>query len=164
VSFSDSRVLIPARLSRARLTLGWSITDLARESGISLATISSLENGSSIDPRMSTIQALCRALNVEPNYLTGFDADPNLPLPILRDSCRAVFHPDASRHFCGPCSPLTPRRIQCVDCEEIITLGKPHPAGDCIRNTWRKNRRNLSYLAQRHGLPITSLQAILEVA
>ncbi len=46
----------------ARAALGWGVRDLARESGVSVDTVTRLEKGEALMPR--TIEAIQRALEV----------------------------------------------------------------------------------------------------
>ena len=57
-----------SRLRRRRLEKGWSLSDLARQSGLSRQTLSFLERGVR-EPRPSNIRALADALGCDPRDL-----------------------------------------------------------------------------------------------
>jgi transcriptional regulator with XRE-family HTH domain len=56
------------RLHRRRLEKGWSLADLAQESGLSVRSLSLLERGIR-EPRPATIALLARVLECEPREL-----------------------------------------------------------------------------------------------
>lgn len=53
------------RLRRRRLERGWSLADLARETGLSVRTLSLLERGLR-EPRPATIALLARVIDCQP--------------------------------------------------------------------------------------------------
>lgn len=59
---------VGARLRLARQRKVWSLDDLARASGVMVATLSRLENDKQ-EPRPSTIRKLAAALDIEPAWL-----------------------------------------------------------------------------------------------
>jgi putative transcriptional regulator len=66
-----------------------SVTELAEKVGITMANISVLKNGKAKAIRLSTLEAICKALKCQPadilEYspdLTGVSAVPSLPAPI----------------------------------------------------------------------------------
>ncbi len=70
-----------------------SVTELAEKVGITLANISVLKNGKGKAVRLSTLEAICKALQCQPGdileyspELTITDSEPSLgePLPIVR--------------------------------------------------------------------------------
>jgi transcriptional regulator with XRE-family HTH domain len=46
--------------------------ELAGAAGLSMSMVSQLEQGVKLDPRVSTVVALARALHTDPNTLLGF--------------------------------------------------------------------------------------------
>lgn len=66
-----------------------SVTDLAEQVGITIANISILKNGKAKAIRLSTLEAICKALQCQPGdileyspELTGVEEVPPLPAPI----------------------------------------------------------------------------------
>jgi putative transcriptional regulator len=66
-----------------------SVTELAERVGITMANISVLKNGKAKAIRLSTLEAICKALQCQPGDileyspdLTGVSAMPSLPAPI----------------------------------------------------------------------------------
>lgn len=53
------------RLKKLRLEAGLSQEGLARAAGISLSSVCKLEQGDTIDPSLSTVTKLAKALNVD---------------------------------------------------------------------------------------------------
>ena len=60
------------RLLALRSAAHWSREDLADKSGVGVSIIARIEYGES-SPRLSTIYALSKALNVEPDYLVCWE-------------------------------------------------------------------------------------------
>ena len=65
------------------------VTELADKVGITMANISVLKNGKAKAIRLSTLEAICKALKCQPGDileyspdLTGVSAAPSLPAPI----------------------------------------------------------------------------------
>ena len=65
--------LAPGRLSRLRKEKSWKREDLAREAGVSVFTISKIENGER-KPRTATLAAICAALGCTPADLLPAEA------------------------------------------------------------------------------------------
>lgn len=145
-------IVIPERLKRARTLLRLSQRELAAKVGLSVATLSALENHA-VDVRMSTVQQLCDALGVSPNYLTGYELQ-HVPLngylPITHDPVN-----------CANCQTPCDRVLVCPDCGESLTAGEPHPAGECIVLAWQKGTRSFEYLSLRHGIPVEMVSALI---
>ena len=66
-----------------------SVTELAEKVGITMANISVLKNGKARAIRLSTLEAICKALKCQPGdlleyspNLTGVSEVPSLPAPI----------------------------------------------------------------------------------
>ncbi len=66
-----------------------SVTELAEKVGITMANISILKNGKAKAIRLSTLEAICKALQCQPgdileysSDLTGVSGVPSLPAPI----------------------------------------------------------------------------------
>jgi transcriptional regulator with XRE-family HTH domain len=58
------------RLRRARLRRGWSQADLKEQAGVSIVTLSRIENDQLEElPRPSTVRKLATALGVTPGWL-----------------------------------------------------------------------------------------------
>jgi transcriptional regulator with XRE-family HTH domain len=57
--------LLAVRLKSLRERLGMSQQDLAVKAGLSVSMVSQIEQGKKPDPRLSTIQALARALDLD---------------------------------------------------------------------------------------------------
>lgn len=81
------------RLLAARKAAKLSQDDLARQAGISTATISKLERGIGVSPRYDTYALLARALHVPLEYLTG-EVGEQSPL-------QSTDQPAAPRHVHG---------------------------------------------------------------
>lgn len=56
-------------LDRLLLERGWTLTELSRRTGITMANLSILKNNKAKAVRYSTLEALCRALDVTPGDL-----------------------------------------------------------------------------------------------
>lgn len=67
------------RLKRRRVALGLTLAALSEAVGIHLQSLAKIESGDRAHPRWDTVVALCRALNVTPDYF--FDPDANDLLP-----------------------------------------------------------------------------------
>ena len=61
------------RLNRLLEERGVSQTDLARESKVSLVTINAIANNNTAQVRLSTLDAICNVLDVEPGELLERD-------------------------------------------------------------------------------------------
>lgn len=68
-----------------------SVTELAEKVGITMANISVLKNGKAKAIRLSTLEAICKALKCQPGDileyspdLTGVSGVPPLPAPIAK--------------------------------------------------------------------------------
>jgi transcriptional regulator with XRE-family HTH domain len=86
-------------MRRYRRDRGWTQAQLARQSGVSPATISRLERGDDL-PLARTVAAVAKALGVEPDRLLGLEGQPPLfPLPDQRrvDLLRRVLALDDER-------------------------------------------------------------------
>ncbi len=59
------------RLKKIREKAGMSQQDLAVKAGLSISSVSQIEQGKKPDPRVSTIQALASALGVDCTALVG---------------------------------------------------------------------------------------------
>jgi transcriptional regulator with XRE-family HTH domain len=80
MSITDATTL-GQRLRSVRLARNVSQESLARRAGVTRAAVIRIEHGQTATPRMGTIVALARALNVEPSWLLSTDADaPGGPL------------------------------------------------------------------------------------
>jgi transcriptional regulator with XRE-family HTH domain len=66
--YADVTLVRLTRLKRRRLEKGWSLTDLARESGLSRQTLSFLERGER-EPRPANIARLAEVLGCTPAQL-----------------------------------------------------------------------------------------------
>lgn len=64
---------IAERLKELRADRGLSLAKLAKLIGASKTHVWEIERGRSKNPTLSIILGLCRALEVTPNYLLGFD-------------------------------------------------------------------------------------------
>lgn len=64
VSRVPRKISIGAALRAARLERGLSLTDVARDAGISISLLSRIETGDRDDLRLSTAVALCRTLGL----------------------------------------------------------------------------------------------------
>ena len=79
---------IASRMAETRALRGLSLQDVADRADMSKSHIWELEKGRSPNPTISTAIAICRALGVSLDYLTGLSAT----LPDL--------HPEAMRIAC----------------------------------------------------------------
>lgn len=68
-----------------------SVTELAEKVGITIANISVLKNGKAKAVRLSTLEAICKALQCQPGdileycpELTIADSEPTLPAPLAK--------------------------------------------------------------------------------
>lgn len=61
---------IATNLTRLRLSRGWSQARLASEAGLPRQTLQRIERGKRLDPQISTVLALARALGVSVADLT----------------------------------------------------------------------------------------------
>jgi len=59
------------KVKTIREALGWNQQRLAEKSGITQATISRIESGKVIDPRLSQITKIAEAFDVTVDYLLG---------------------------------------------------------------------------------------------
>ncbi len=66
---------VPAYVRQAREALGWSQTELARQSGVGRSYINLLEAGKILKPSAFHLNALAQALGVPPEYLTSGRTD-----------------------------------------------------------------------------------------
>lgn len=57
------------KLNEVRTRRGMSITELSRRSNISRHTLHKLENGTSNNPTVATVDAICRALEKKPDEI-----------------------------------------------------------------------------------------------
>lgn len=64
------------RIKAARVAKGLTLRGLAHLSGISLAYLSSLENGHQTNPTVSKLHALARTLGTTPAALLGAEEEP----------------------------------------------------------------------------------------
>jgi transcriptional regulator with XRE-family HTH domain len=60
---------ITLRIRELREARGWSQVHLGRQAGVNQATISRIENGQTTGIDFATLEALARALEVDPGYL-----------------------------------------------------------------------------------------------
>jgi transcriptional regulator with XRE-family HTH domain len=67
---------LAARLKRLRDAAGLTQQELATRAGLSMSMISQLEQGLKEDPRLSTLRALARTLNVTLDELAGGTGEP----------------------------------------------------------------------------------------
>lgn len=73
--------VIGARLRELREERGWTVAELARESGVDRNSISQVESGASKAPSFPNGVRLARALQVSVEYLAGLSED-KTPMPI----------------------------------------------------------------------------------
>jgi transcriptional regulator with XRE-family HTH domain len=71
---------IGQRVRLARERHGWSLRFLASKTGLSPSFLSDLEGGKR-NPSAGNVVILCRALNITPDWLLGFDVGPIPPEP-----------------------------------------------------------------------------------
>ena len=67
----------PAILRALRARRGWTVRELGERAGLTHGTISHLETGR-YEPRLSTLDALARALNVRPGKFFSENLDSTL--------------------------------------------------------------------------------------
>lgn len=60
---------LATRLNTLSKEMGLTKADIARRSGLSTPKITQLFNGTTKDPRMSTVMALCKAFEMTPSQL-----------------------------------------------------------------------------------------------
>lgn len=85
IDLEELGTLIGSRVKEARLQSGWSISQLARESGRDRTHISGLEAGQHDNPGVKMVFALAAALQVSPQYLMGLDNFSGLIVEGLED-------------------------------------------------------------------------------
>lgn len=61
------------RITSAMENKGWKQSDLSRATGISTALISKIITGKIQDPQLRTMMTIAHALDVDMNYLSGWD-------------------------------------------------------------------------------------------
>lgn len=147
--------------------------EVAEQAGVSVATISGLENGNGRDTKVETLARIAQVLNVTPNYLMAWEVDPCSPFPILSilndprastpcPDCHAPLHPEqAATNWCPNCRHVeTCGPVHCLDCGERLILGVSHPTGECIRKSFARGR-SVAYLAQRHQMKVAAVREVL---
>ena len=65
---------LASRINEAMEKRDMTQADLARKSGLTTANIAYLVNGKTKDPRLSSVIAIAKALDVSLNYLVGKEA------------------------------------------------------------------------------------------
>jgi transcriptional regulator with XRE-family HTH domain len=127
---------IGENLARIRAARGLTQDELAQSSGVSVDTISRLERGARATARRSTVQALARALGIDPARLLGIHApeQDTVGAEQLRRAVRALDIPD----FAEPV--------------EVLSLPELH---DAASGAWS------DYLAGRHAELLAGLPALM---
>lgn len=92
-----TRYMLAERVAELRKARGWSVAELARQSNLSHAAINKVESGEVETPRLSTLQALADALEVDLNELTEpVEKPPPTPADLSR-ILREMGLPNAER-------------------------------------------------------------------
>lgn len=69
-----ARKMLLAELMRDRReSLGWTLAEMAHRTGISKTSLWQLENRQSVDPRLSTTKAICKAYGFSFARIADFD-------------------------------------------------------------------------------------------
>lgn len=158
-------MLNPTRLTAARKRLGWTVTRLAAESGLSTRSVSSYENGRQV-PTPSVESRLARTLGVRPAFLTGDDLG---EVPVQAVSFRALSKMTARTRDRG----LASGRIAIMlndwieerfelPAADIPTLPghEPEAAAQLVRLRWGLGERPIAtmvHLLEAHGVRVYSL-------
>lgn len=87
------------RITQARTAKGIKKVDLAKELGVSPATITQWESGVTKEIKGANLTNLCRALGVEPEWLLNGDKDGELARALLPGAKRVVVAEDESSIF-----------------------------------------------------------------
>ncbi|TWP33603.1 XRE family transcriptional regulator [Leekyejoonella antrihumi] len=155
----------PARLRLARLRKGLSLTGLSKESGISLRSLTSYENGHQ-PPSDENVRKLAEVLAVAPAF---FERDPVDPVPIEAASFRKLSKTSARRRDAVlATAALTVEFYAAI--EERFRLPEPSiptydklgpaEAAETLRQLWSLGDRpigNLVHLLESKGVRIASL-------
>lgn len=158
-------MLNPTRLAAARKRRGWTLTQLASETGLSRASLSTYENQHQ-DPTPQTLAVLASALHVKQEFLTGDDLD---EIPVASVSFRALSKMTARTRDRG----LSSGRIAILINEWIeerfdlptsdvptLTGRAPELAAQEIRARWGLGEQpigNIVHLLEAHGIRVYSL-------
>lgn len=110
---------ISTSLKAARERLGWSREELAYHSGISWSAIAQIESGRRADVRLSSLDALARALGVSTDYLGGrITAAP----PRLLQHRALVFH--SNEEFLAAVIPFLREGIERSDALLVVATAE----------------------------------------
>lgn len=155
-----------SRLTLARQRLGWTLSRLAAESGVSARSLSAYENDHGYEPSLETLEKLSSALRVPVAFLSREPVDPVPPEAISfrklsktsatkRDAVLATanvaleFFTIVERHFALPLP-------------TIPTLDKnpPEEAAEIVRHRWNlgdKPISNMVHLLESKGVRVAGL-------
>ena len=78
-SVNKNLPLIAVRVKTLREEVGMSQQELATRAGLSMSLIAQIEQGKKADPKMSTLQALAKALSVDCTALMDEEQKPKRP-------------------------------------------------------------------------------------
>lgn len=82
-------IFIASQLKKLMDDMGWSTYDVERMTGLRQSVVSDLKNGTTKNPRQSTIKQLCEGLKVSEEYFYTDDAKlPSELLPEMKDSTK----------------------------------------------------------------------------
>jgi DNA-binding Xre family transcriptional regulator len=141
--------VLPRRLIRLRHQYRLTEFRLAREAGISPATLSGLESGLATDMRLSTLLKLCRVLGVSPDYLLGLDDH-----ILVRSS-------SPSRRVLGEFGAAGDGRGgACAFCGIIPARGDVHVQSECITQLF-DGGKPVMHLSALFGLHPASIEQIV---
>lgn len=155
-----------SRLTLARQRLGWTISRLATESGVSARSLSAYENDPEYEPTVETLEKVAAALKVPVAFLSREPVDP-VPVEAIsfrklsktsaakRDAVLATanvaleFFAIVERHFSLPVS-------------AVPTLDKnaPEEAAEIVRRRWHlgdKPVSNMVHLLESKGVRVAGL-------
>lgn len=71
------------RLRQARERKGWTLLEVSEAAGVDKSILSRIESGDRLDFRVSTAVAICHALDISLDELTGLDSD--VPSRMIHD-------------------------------------------------------------------------------
>lgn len=160
-------VFTPARLRLARQRHGLTLTKLADQSGISLRTLSSYENGEYAPPR-DALNQLAEHLGVLPEF---FEREPIEPPAIESVSFRKLSRTSAlKRDAALAAAAMTLEFADWIHSKFILpeptvpSLEKfdPETAADMLRTRWSLGSRpisNMVHLLEAHGVRVFTITA-----
>jgi Zn-dependent peptidase ImmA (M78 family)/DNA-binding XRE family transcriptional regulator len=155
-----------SRLKLARQRLGWTLTQLSSESGVSVRSLSNYENSKGQEPSTETVEKLARALMLPASFLT------REPVDVLR--VEAVSFRKLSRTSAAKRDAVLASATIALDffsfVEETLTLPTPdlptydkyeaEQAAELLRRRWNlgdKPISNMLHLLESKGVRVVGL-------